>query len=146
MPVQGMREMQVMCNQQVDALIKCGDIDEKRYEGIVHFQRAINMPVQTEILIKSMEELNPKTCGMTVCPEQKPATVDISMYKCVGMVYGKKCLPDQEQWLNQFTEIARNFLRPTVIRRFSQDFIEKIINNKPYLFVHWRYESDWLDM
>merc|ERR1712242_309827 len=146
MPVQGMREMQVMCNQQVDALIKCGDIDEKRYEGIVHFQRAINMPVQTEILIKSMEELNPKVCGMTVCPEQKPATVDISQYKCVGMVYGKKCLPDQEQWLNQFTELARNFLRPTVIRRFSQDFIEKIINNKPYLFVHWRYESDWLDM
>ena len=38
MPVQGMREMQVMCNQQIDALVKCGDIDEKRYEGIVHFQ------------------------------------------------------------------------------------------------------------
>lgn len=146
MPVQGMREMQVMCNQQIDALVKCGTIDEKRYEGIVHFQRAINMPVQKEILIKSMEELNPKTCGLTVCPEQKPPTVDITSYKCVGMVYGKKCLPDQEQWLAQFTEIARNFLRPTVIRRFSQDFIEKIINNKPYLFVHWRYESDWLDM
>lgn len=146
MPVQGMREMQVMCNQQIDALVKCGTIDEKRYEGIVHFQRAINMPVQKEILIKSMEELNPKSCGMTVCPEQKAATVDISSYKCVGMVYGKKCLPDQEQWLAQFTELARNFLRPTVIRRFSQDFIEKIINNKPYLFVHWRYESDWLDM
>lgn len=145
-PVQGMREMQVMCNQQIDALIKCGDIDAKRYEGIVHFQRAINMPVQKEILIKSMEELNTKSCGMTACPEQKPASVDISAYKCVGMVYGKKCLPDQEQWLAQFTEIARNFLRPTVIRRFSQDFLEKIILNKPYLFVHWRYESDWLDM
>ena len=51
MPVQGMREMQVMCNQQIDALVKCGTIDEKRYEGIVHFQRAINMPVQKEILI-----------------------------------------------------------------------------------------------
>lgn len=145
-PVQGMREMQVMCNQQIDALIKCGDIDAKRYEGIVHFQRAINMPVQKEILIKSMEELNTKSCGMTACPEQKPASVDISAYKCVGMVYGKKCLPDQEQWLAQFTEIARNFLRPTVIRRFSQDFLEKVILNKPYLFVHWRYESDWLDM
>ena len=145
-----MREMQVMCNQQVDALIKCGDIDEKRYEGIVHFQRAINMPVQKEILIKSMHELNPKSCNPKsapdICPVSAPATVDISPYKCVGIVYGKKCLPDQEQWLAQFTEIARNFLRPTVIRRFSQDFLEKIILNKPYLFVHWRYESDWLDM
>lgn len=145
MPVQGMREMQVMCNQQIDALVKCGDIDQKRYEGIIHFQRAINMPVQNEFEIASMSELNGKSCG-TACDPNAPPTLDITPYKCVGMVYGKKCLPDQEKWLDTFSQLARNFLRPTVIRRFSQDFCEKVIGNRPYLFVHWRYESDWLDM
>ena len=145
MPVQGMREMQVMCNQQIDALVKCGDIDQKRYEGIIHFQRAINMSVQNEFIIKSMAELNPKTCG-ELCDAKAAPTLDLAPYKCVGLVYGKKCLPDQERWKKTFDEIARNFLRPTVIRRFSQDFNEKIIGNRPYLFVHWRYESDWLDM
>ena len=145
MPVQSMREMQVLCNQQIDALVKCGDIDAKRYEGVVHFQRAISMPVKNEFIIESMKELNPKTCG-EACDPNVPATLDLSAYKCVGIVYGKKCLPDQEKWQQTFSEVARNFLRPTDIRRFSQEFTENVIGNRPYLFVHWRYESDWLDM
>ena len=150
MPVQSMRDMQVMCNQQLDALVKCGDIDPKRNDGVIHFQRAISMPVMKEIQIKSMAELNPKTCGPNapdpkVCPPSEPP-LDLSPYKCVGIIYGKKCLPDQEKWQGTFAEIARNFLRPTNIRRFAMDFTDKIIGNRPYLFVHWRYESDWLDL
>jgi len=145
MPVQPMKDMMSGCQKKLDLLIKCGDIDTKRYEGINHFQRAIDMEIEETITIPTMADLDPKCCG-EACDANQPAKLNIDDKKCVGIVYGKKCLPDQDRWLQSFAEISRNFLRPTVIRRFSQEFTEKVIGNRPYLFVHWRYESDWLDM
>jgi len=145
MPVQPMKDMMSGCQKKLDVLIKCGDIDTKRYEGINHFQRAIDMEIVETVTIPTMADLDPKCCG-EACDANQPAKMSIDDKKCVGIVYGKKCLPDQDKWLQTFAEISRNFLRPTVIRRFAQEFTEKIIGNRPYLFVHWRYESDWLDM
>ena len=145
MPVQPMKDMMNGCQKKLDLLIKCGDIDDKRYQGINHFQRAIDMEVAETVTIPTMADLDPKCCG-EACDPNQPAKMDIADKKCVGIVYGKKCLPDQDKWLQSFAEISRNFLRPTVIRRFAQEFTEKVIGNRPYLFVHWRYESDWLDM
>merc|ERR1719373_371824 len=137
--------MMAGCQKKLDVLIKCGDIDTKRYEGINHFQRAIDMEIVETVTIPTMADLDPKCCG-EACDPNQPAKMSIDDKKCVGIVYGKKCLPDQDKWLQTFAEISRNFLRPTVIRRFAQEFTEKVIGNRPYLFVHWRYESDWLDM
>lgn len=32
------------------------------------------------------------------------------------------------------------------MRYIADKFIERVLHNQPYLAVHWRYESDWLDM
>ena len=32
------------------------------------------------------------------------------------------------------------------MRFIAEKFIERVLHNQPYLAVHWRYESDWLDM
>ncbi|CAG5088324.1 Oidioi.mRNA.OKI2018_I69.PAR.g11805.t3.cds [Oikopleura dioica] len=111
MPVQPMKDMMNGCQKKLDLLIKCGDIDDKRYQGINHFQRAIDMEVAETVTIPTMADLDPKCCG-EACDANQPAKMDIADKKCVGIVYGKK----------------------------------KVIGNRPYLFVHWRYESDWLDM
>ena len=62
-----------------------------------HFQ------VVKEIEIKSYEELVPNTLEAGIIgPDETP---------CLGIVYGKKCLPDQDRWLGTFSKIGDNFLR-----------------------------------
>lgn len=72
--------------------------------------------------------------------------VDISQFRCLGIVYGKKCLPNQENWLKRYRELAPFYLRPRTMRYIAEKFIDRVLHNQPYLAVHWRYESDWLDM
>jgi len=40
-----MKEFRKECKGNLDAVVKCGDIDKKRQEGIDHFQRAAEMKV-----------------------------------------------------------------------------------------------------
>ena len=63
MPVQPMKDMMSGCQKKLDLLIKCGDIDTKRYEGINHFQRAIDMEIVETVTIPTMADLDPKCCG-----------------------------------------------------------------------------------
>ena len=49
-------------------------------------------------------------------------------------------------WLEDYRQVANNVLRPKSVRQFAFDFIMQEMKNQPYLFVHWRYESDWLKM
>ena len=32
------------------------------------------------------------------------------------------------------------------VRRFANEFMKKKMGGRPFMAVHWRYESDWLDM
>ena len=94
-----MKTFQQECNGKLDAVIRCGDIDIKREDGLKHFSRAANTPAAQEIRILNMNEI--------VNEDNSPGRVDISMYRCLGIVYGKKCLPNQKDWL----ETYRKFLK-----------------------------------
>jgi len=138
MGVYGMKEFKKECQGKLDAVVKCGTLDPKRLEGIKHFQRAADMKVMKEIEIASYEELVPN--------DFSPGIIKPNQYKCLGVVYGKKCLPDQDRWLATFARISKYFWRPLPVRKFAMNFIENVMNNRKFMAVHWRYESDWLDM
>ena len=133
-----MRTFQKQCNGQLDAMIRCGDIDAKREDGLKHFSRAADTPAKQTLRILNMNEI--------ITEDNTLGKVDISQYRCLGIVYGKKCLPNQENWLRRYKELAPFYLRPRTMRFIADKFIERVLGNQPYLAVHWRYESDWLDM
>jgi len=133
-----MKHFQTQCNNKLDVMIRCGEVDPKREDGLHHFSRAADMPADKELQINNMNDL--------ILPDGSPGSIDISQYPCMGIVYGKKCLPDQVGWLKAYGEISENYLRPKSMRFIANKFIERKMNNQPYLAVHWRYESDWLDM
>ena len=133
-----MRTFQKECNGELDAMIRCGDIDSKREDGLKHFSRAANTPTKQTLRILNMNEI--------MTEDNELGKVDISQFKCLGIVYGKKCLPNQENWLKRYRELAPFYLRPRTMRFIAEKFIERVLHNQPYLAVHWRYESDWLDM
>ena len=56
-----------------------------------------------EIEIASYEELVPN--------DFSPGIIKPNQYKCLGVVYGKKCLPDQDRWLATFARISKYFWR-----------------------------------
>ena len=41
-----MRDFKKDCQSKLDAVVQCGEVDEKRMDGIKHFQRAAGMKVQ----------------------------------------------------------------------------------------------------
>lgn len=133
-----MRTFQRECNGELDAMIRCGDIDSKREDGLKHFSRAANTPTKQTLRILNMNEI--------MTEDNELGKVDISQFKCLGIVYGKKCLPNQENWLKRYRDLAPFYLRPRTMRFIAEKFIERVLHNQPYLAVHWRYESDWLDM
>ncbi|XP_039252759.1 uncharacterized protein LOC120330011 [Styela clava] len=137
-PTIGMREFQKVCKSKLDAIVKCGIFDQKRDDGIKHFRRAANLKFDKIIEVKTYEELVPNDLSAGV--------VGPDEHRCLGVVYGKKCLPDQDRWLATFSRISKSFKRPMAIRQFAQDFMETKMGNKQFMAVHWRYESDWLDM
>lgn len=55
------------------------------------------------IEIKSYEELVPNDLSAGI--------IGPDDYKCLGIVYGKKCLPDQDRWLATFAKLAKAFKR-----------------------------------
>lgn len=138
MKVTSMKDMKKDCKGKLDAVIKCGIVDAKRYDGIKHFQRAVDMKVLKEIEVKSYEELVPN--------DMSPGIIGPNDERCLGIVYGKKCLPDQDRWLGTYSKISKYFMRPLPIRKFAASFIEKVMGRRKFMAVHWRYESDWLDM
>jgi len=138
MSVSSMKDMKKDCKGKLDVVVKCGTIDSKRYSGIEHFQRAADMKVLKEIEIASYEELVPNDLSAGIISPDEA--------KCMGIVYGKKCLPDQDRWLATFSKIAKYYWRPLPVRKFSMSFIENVMGNRKFMAVHWRYESDWLDM
>lgn len=138
LPTIGMRDFQKNCKNTIDVIVKCGTFDQKREDGIRHFQRAARLKYTKIIEIKSYEELVPNDLSAGVIGPDE--------YKCMGMVYGKKCLPDQDRWLATFAKLAKSFKRPLQIRQFAQEFMENKMGNRQFMAVHWRYESDWLDM
>ena len=133
-----MAHFQEKCNNKLDVIVRCGQIDPKREDGLNHFSRAAAMPADKVIDIANMNEIT--------LPDGTPGPISITEYPCMGIVYGKKCLPDQMAWLKSFKEISDNYLRPKTMRAVADKFIERKLKGQPYLAVHWRYESDWLDM
>lgn len=138
LPIVGMRDFLSKCKRNLDAVVKCGSFDQKREDGIRHFQRAAGLKFTKVIEIKSYEELVPNDLSAGI--------IGPNDYKCLGVVYGKKCLPDQDRWLATFAKIAKAYKRPQQIRLFAQEFLEKAMGGRDFMAVHWRYESDWLDM
>jgi len=59
--------------------------------------------VLKEIKIKSYEELVPNDLSAGI--------IGPNEYKCLGVIYGKKCLPSQDRWLATFSRIAKSFMR-----------------------------------
>ncbi|XP_076822731.1 uncharacterized protein LOC143469061 [Clavelina lepadiformis] len=133
-----MKEFNRNCKGKLDVVVRCGDVDVKREDGLKHFQRAADMKIAKEITIQSYEELVPNDLSAGIIGPDED--------KCMGIVYGKKCLPDQDRWLATFSRIADNFWRPQPIRNFALKFIAQKLGGKPFMAFHWRYESDWLDM
>jgi hypothetical protein len=44
MHVIDMQHLKTECNNQLDTIVRCGEVDPKREDGLVHFQRAAEMP------------------------------------------------------------------------------------------------------
>uniref|UniRef100_H2YT85 GDP-fucose protein O-fucosyltransferase 2 n=2 Tax=Ciona savignyi TaxID=51511 RepID=H2YT85_CIOSA len=133
-----MKDFKKECKGRLDVLVQCGQVDQKRMDGIRHFQRAADMKVMREIQISNYEELVPNDLSAgRIGPDE---------FKCMGLIYGKKCLPSQDRWLATYSRIAKSLWRPLPVRKFAITFMEEVMNNKPFMAVHWRYESDWLDM
>nr|XP_002128401.1 uncharacterized protein LOC100179097 [Ciona intestinalis] len=133
-----MKDFKKECKGRLDVVVQCGQVDQKRMDGIKHFQRAAEVKVMREIKVSSYEELVPNDLSAgRIGPDE---------YKCMGIIYGKKCLPSQDRWLATYSRVAKQFFRPLPVRKLAASFKEEVMHDKPYMAVHWRYESDWLDM
>lgn len=68
-------------------------------------------------------------------------------YPCIGIIFGKKCVPEQSMWLqNHFSRIAGNYLRPPSLRHLAQQFGQIVMQDQSILAVHWRYDEDWFSL
>ena len=61
------------------------------------------LQVLKEITVSSYTELVPNDFSAGI--------IGPDDYKCMGIIYGKKCLPDQDRWLATFSRIAKNLWR-----------------------------------
>ena len=49
---------------------------------------------------------------------------------CVGIVYGRRCLPDQKKWIQTYSKLAPNILRPVQVRAIAYEFIQQVMNGE----------------
>lgn len=65
------------------------------------------LKVLKEIEVKSYEELVPN--------DMSPGIIGPNDERCLGIVYGKKCLPDQDRWLGTYSKISKYFMRSVAV-------------------------------
>ena len=135
LPVYDQKQFNFNCMNKLDLLVKCGErIEETRHmTGIDYFFKAAELETNPPVLnIDSISNL-------AFHLQQK-------FYPCVGIIYGRRCLPSQKRWMESYKNIAENYLRPANIRFIVQKFIQRQLKNTRFIAVHWRFDSDWLDM
>ena len=121
------------CNGKINYLVRCGNFNEKQMDGIGHFLRASEITVSHQLNYSSIDQVR--------LPDDK----------CVGFSFGKDCLLNDQDWLESYSEIVDYVKRPAILHKFADFFInQKLGGNEKkggdYLAIHWRYDSDWLDM
>lgn len=62
-------------------------------------------------LLQALKEIEVKTYEELVPTDMSEGIIKSGEYKCLGIIYGKKCLPDQDRWLAEFSRIAPYFKR-----------------------------------
>ena len=67
-------------------LVKCGNFNQKQRDGIDHFLRASDMK-------KPVKLLNFTSIDQVVLPKDE---------KCVGFSFGKDCLLNDRDWLDDY--------------------------------------------
>lgn len=124
------------CPNGIDVVIKCGIIGAARLSGMEQFAHALG----EEDFLHSAKITREVSDFYGVLS----AEIINDDYPCIGVIFGKKCVPEQSSWLqNHFNRIAGNFLRPPSLRHLAQQFAQNVMQDQAVLAVHWRYDSDW---
>ena len=149
MPTTDMLGFKKYCNNKLDIFIKCGErVDENRREaGMDYFFQAAQMQTSLDTV---------KVIYIDKIDDLSKAVQSEYLNYCVGIAYGRRCFPSQERWLSRYSKLADNILRPSYVRLLTEKFIDQILGgsndlatkpfNTNFLAVHWRFDSDWLDM
>ena len=128
-----------VCPEGLDVILKCGIVGAARFSGMEQFSRIMGSDPHLTENAKLHREVH-DFYGILNEPT-------IGHYPCVGVVFGKKCVPEQGSWLiNYYNKIAGNFLRPPSLRHLAQQFQQVVMKDQAILAVHWRYDEDWFSL
>ena len=129
-----------VCPDGLDVIVKCGTVGAARYKKlkIIKFNHRNFNPIFTfifKLFFHSGMEQFAKILGSdeNLINDAKLSrdvkdfysilneSVVRASYPCIGIIFGKKCVPEQSMWLqNHFSRIAGNYLRPPSLRHLAQ--------------------------
>jgi len=130
-------QFETACNNKIELLIECADIDLKRRKGIKYFTGATHLKIlKTDTVIRLDNQVHFKTLAR-----------NIEHIKCVGIAIGRKCLGDRDRWLQEWKDYSPFVQRPPEIRDIARSYIKDEWKNQKFVAMHWRYDAaDWNDM
>ena len=137
------------CGGRIESLIKCGKLDSKQSAGIDHYLRASKLRIgdheeenenQNKLIKDAIIEIDTIEGYSIMLPDPRRV-------KCLALVFGKSCLPDDKTWIQDYQNLLSDSIqRPKILTAAVDLYIQKVIKTKKYLALHWRYDDDWLDM
>lgn len=73
--------------------------------------------------------------------------IDLHGGPCMGVVIGKKCLGDRENYIKMWKDFAPYVRRPRDVQDVAVAFFEDALHGEVFAGIHWRYDTyDWNDM
>ena len=129
-----------ICNKKIDMLVTCGRLIKIHDEGRKFYLQASGLEVENEVHIQTIEDY------ANVIYDARKNGLSEKEDKCFALLLGKECLTQEQLWLNLYGDIAPYIQRPAILTSLAADFHTDIMNGKPYLSMHWRFDDDWLQM
>ena len=134
------------CNKTIDLLLKCGKITSKQRVGYRNYLKYSGLKIIENKILNNQIQFRSYL-------QQSQASFNNS-YQCLGFVIGKNCLSTGSTitWLDRYSgKIAKFIQRPEKIRDLADNFLKTHITNPEniksnYISLHFRFDSDWLEM
>ena len=118
------------CGRKIKDLYRCGRITSKQDTGINEFLNLLEMKVSGNLTIPNIKAFSGQSDN------------------CMALAIGNDCLTPipPDQWIETYGQISDYIRPPLAITSIGHNFVKDKMNNVNYLAIHWRFDSEWLDM